>query len=358
MDGVEFLNFKKPAGKGDAKDKPKKEESAANPILNFVRNISQLMSTKQLYGPNHKIFKEHLKSVFPKVNKLLLEKQSVSFWEAENSLLVNRQKVNTADGLTRRFLRGLHDLNIGYLILEAGLTLEEFAVFIQLLCGEEALKGEEKVKKYLEGKSVKHIVIRSGTYQLIEDKEEKGDTKKQELLAVEELSFEIRNRFLEDLRRGEVVKQLKKEEEKYKALAHNPLLLSKVVFDLVKNKNNPEELAKVLWLIGDYLIGEIDSAKAEKFNKKAIEELKKQILLLWKEKTSNEETEKHIQKTFAAISLALQLKSSISLYEKHKKNMRKNAKKIREIMETLPQEGQLYQQTKEKLDKMHFSLEK
>lgn len=353
MQNIQFINSKKLFQKPNPKGRIQKGETA-DPFLNLVRNISQLMSTNKLYGFNHKIFKEHLGQVYPKVSKFLSEKQSISFFETEGTLLVNRNKIGTADGLTKRLLRGLHDLDIGYLILESGLTLEEFATFIHLLCNEEPLKGEEKIKKYLQDKGIKHIIVRSATYKLIEEDEKV--VKKQEVSAVEELSFEIRNRFLEDLKQGEVIKKLQKEEEKYRNLAHNPFLLSKVVLDLVKDKSSPEELARVLWLIGDYLIGEIDSSKSEKINRKAIEGLKKQIFSLWGEQISKDDMEKHIQKTFAAISLASQLKSSIALYERHKKNMEKTASKIREIMEVLPLEGQLHQQTKEKLEKIGFSL--
>jgi len=353
MQNMQFINPKKLFQKHDPKGRPKKDETA-DPFLSLVRNISQLISTNKLYGNKHKLFQEHLKQVFPKVSKFVSEKKAVTFFEAENNLLVNRNKIDISDGLTKRFLRGLHELDIGYLILETGLTLEEFTIFIHLLSNEEPLKGDEKIKKYLQEKGIKHIIIRSATYKLIEEDEKV--IKKGDVLAVEELSFEIRNRFMEDLKQGDVIKKLKKEEEKYKNLAHNPLFLSKVVFDLVKDKGNPEELAKVLWLIGDYLIGEIDSAKSEKINRKAIEELKKQIFSLWGEQIKKEEIEKHVEKTFAAITLASQLKSLTYLYEKHKKNLEKTASKIQDILEVLPPQSQLYQQTKERLEKLGFSL--
>lgn len=353
MEDIKFITPKKPVPSQGPKGTIKKTETA-DPFLNLVREISQLISTNKLYGTKHKLFQEHLKQVFPKVSKFISEKQSVTFFEAENNLLVNRNKIDISDGLTKRFLKGLHELDIGYLILEAGLTLEEFTVFIHLLCNEELIKGDEKIKKYLQEKGVKHILVRSATYKLIEEDEKV--VKRDDVLAVEELSFEIRNRFIEDLKQGDVIKKLKQEEEKYKNLAHNPILLSKTVFDLVKDKNSPEELAKVLWLIGDYLIGEIDSAKVEKINRKAIEELKKQIFLLWGEQIKKEEIEKHIEKTFAAITLASQLKSLTSLYERHQKNLEKTASKIQDILGVLPPQSQLYQQTKERLEKIGFSL--
>jgi hypothetical protein len=353
MENLEFIGPQKTYQKAEQKGKTKKE-NIAEPYLHIVRSLSQLMSATKLYGFNHKIFKENLNQVFPKVSKLLSENQSISFFESEDILLVNRKKIETNDGLTRRLLRGLHDLEVGYLILESGLTLEEFTVFIRLLCNEEPLRGEDKIKQYLKEKGIKHILIRSATYKLVEENEKV--VKKEEVLAVEELSFEIRNRFVQDLKNGEVAKQLLKEEQKYRALAHNPLFLSQIVFDLVKDKNSPEELAKVLWLIGDYLIGEIDTSKEEKINRKAIEELKKQIFSLWGDQISKADMEKHIQRTFAAISLASQLKSLILLYEKHKKSMDKTVSKIQGILEVLPPQSQLYRQTKEKLDKVGLLL--
>ncbi len=353
MQNMQFVNPQTLFKKIVPERKIRKEESS-DPYLRLVQSLSQLMSTNKLYGSNHKIFKEHLKQVFPKVSKFLSEKRFISFFEAENNLLVNRNKIEISEGLTRRLFRGLHGLDIGYLILESGLTLEEFVIFMHLLCNEEPLKGEEKIKKYLQDKGVKHIVIRSVTYKLIEEDEKV--VKKGESLAIEELSFEIRNRFLQDLKNGDVSKKIAKEEQRYKELAHDPHFLAKTIFDLAKDKDNPEDLAKVIWLIGDYMIGEIDTSREGKINRKVIERLKKKIFSLWGDNISKEDMEKHIQKTFAAISLASQIKSLISLYEKHKKNTGKTASKIQRILETLPQESQLYQRTKEKLDKIGLPL--
>ncbi|MBU0533780.1 MAG: hypothetical protein KJ887_03140 [Candidatus Omnitrophica bacterium] len=349
MKKLEFIVPPQTYQKAEPKGKIKKE-SVVDPYLHLVRSLSQLMSTNKLYGTNHKIFKEHLKQVFPEVSKLLLEKKSISFFETDNTLLVNRKKIETNDGLTKRLLRSLCDLSVGYLILESGLTLEEFIVFIRLLCNEEPLKGEENIKQYLKEKGANHVLVRSATYKLVEEDEKV--VKKGEVLAIEELSFEIRNRFLQDLKNGEVGKKLVKEERKYRELAHDPSFLSKAIFDLAKNKDNPEDLAKIIWLIGDYMIGEIDTAREEKINRIAIEKLKKQIFILWREKISKPDMEKHIQKTFTAISLASKIKGLILLYEKYTKNLEKNASQIQKILETLPKESQLYQQTKEKLDKI------
>lgn len=320
------------------------------PYYHLVRSLSQLLSITRLYEFKHKIFKENLNQVFSEVSKLLSEKQFLSFFESEGTLLVNHKQIEAKDGLTKRLVNGLRDLDVEYITLESGLTLEEFTVFIRLLYNKGSLKGEEKVKQYLKEKGAKHIVPRSATYKIIE--EDERVVKKDEVQAVEELSFEIRNRFLEDLKDGKVNKQLLKEEQKYRNLAHNPILLAEVVSDLVKDKDNPEDLAKVLWLIGDYLIGEIDSSREEKINRRAIEELRKQLFSLWEKKTSKPDMEKHIQKTFAAISLASELKGFISLYEKHKKNMDKTALKIQETFEILPLESRLYQKMKEKLEKI------
>ena len=328
---------------------------AVQSYYHLVVSLSRLLGITILYEFKHKIFKEKLSEVFLEVSKLLSERQSLSFFESGGTLLVNRKDIGTKDGLTRRFVNSLSDLDVGYLILEQGLTLEEFLIFMHLL-KEESLKGEEKIKQYLKEKGVNHIILRPATYKLIEENEKV--VKKDDVLAVEELSFEIRKRFLEDLKKGEVNKQLVKEEQKYRALAHNPIFLAEVVSDFVKDKDSPEELAKVLWLIGDYLIGEIDTSKEEKINRRAIEELKKKIYFLWGEKISKADMEKHIQKTFAAISLALKLIGFISLYEKHKKNLDKTTLEIQEILEILPPESQLYQQTKEKLEKIGFPLRK
>mgnify|MGYP001435454505 CR=1 FL=1 len=349
MENEKFIDQKITYQKSEQKGGIRKED-IIEPYHHLVRSLSQLLSITRLYEFEHKIFKENLNQVFSEVSKLLSEKQFLSFFGSEGTLLVNRKQIETKEGLTRRLVNSLRDLEVEYITLESGLTLEEFIVFIHILCNKGSLKGEEKVKQYLKEKGAEHIVPRSATYKIIEEDEKV--VKKDEVLAVEELSFEIRNRFLEDLKKGKVGEQLLKEEQKYRNLAHNPIILSEIVSDLVKDKDNPEELAKVLWLIGDYLIGAIDSSKEEKINRRAIAGLKKQIFSLWEKKISKPDMEKHIQKTFAAISLASELKGFISLYEKHKKNMDKTALKIQEIFEILPPESQLYQKMKEKLEEI------
>lgn len=340
------LTFRKPEQRAEIR----KKDDALEPYYHLVRSLSQLLSITRLYEFEHKIFKENLNQVFSEVSKLLTEKQFLSFFESEGTLLVNRKQIEIKDGLTKRLGNSLRDLEVEYMTLESGLTLEEFTVFIHLLCNKGSLKGEGKVKQYLQEKGAQHIIPRSATYKIIEEDEKV--VKKDEVLAVEELSFEIRNRFLEDLKKGKVSEQLQKEEQKYRNLAHNPVILAEMVSDLVKGKDSPEELAKVLWLIGDYLIGTIDSSREEKINHRAIAGLKKQIFSLWEKKISKADMEKHIQKTFAAISLASELKGFISLYEKHKKNLDKTALKIQEIFEVLPPESQLYQKMKEKLEQI------
>jgi hypothetical protein len=358
MENIKFISPKITSQKPEQERRKEiRRDNTLNPYYNIVRSLSQLLSITRLYEFKHKIFKENLKEVFSEVSKLLSEKQSLSLFESEGTLLVNHKQIETKDGLMRRIVNSLRDLDTGYITLESGLTLEEFTVFIHLLRNEGSLKGEEKVKQYLKEKGAKHIIPRSATYKIIEEDEKV--IKEGQAQAVEELSFEIRNRFLEDLRKGEVSKRLTNEEQKYRALAHNPIFLAEAVSDLVKGKDSPEELAKVLWLIGDYLIGEIDSAREEKINRRAIEGLKKQIFSLWEKRISKADMAKHIQKTFAAISLASELKGFILLYEKHKKNMDKTALKIQEIFEILPPESQLYQKMKEKLEKIGlFSKQK
>ena len=105
--------------------------------------------------------------------------------------------------------------------------------------------------------------------------------------------------------------------------------------------NTTEELEKVLWLVGDYLIGEVSTAKEEEINRKLLEELKERLVALWAGKKDKIWIDA-LDKNVTAISAALELRGLTLLYEKHKKGMASALRKIRAVIKTLPQDSQLY----------------
>ncbi|MBU3958690.1 MAG: hypothetical protein KKE91_02385, partial [Candidatus Omnitrophica bacterium] len=119
----------------------------------------------------------------------------------------------------------------------------------------------------------------------------------------------------------------------------------------------PEELIKTLWLIGDHLLGEAAAtAKGEGANRKSIDGLKAHLLSLWGKKPDKERWKGETEKTFTAISAALEIKRLILLYKKHKKGLETITNKLSKILKLLPPESQLYFKTMEELAKMGSEL--
>lgn len=310
---------------------------------NITHSLGQLLALAKLYDLQHPVFSQSLKQLFIEISGFLANKQPLVFSISGSGelFLVNGQQIEFKEILTKRFAETFRELHLGSLELEPGIDIEEFKSFVYLLSQAGHLQGEEKIKQYLKEKGVKHIIVRFVTYKLVQDNEK--IVKDGQFVSVDELPLDIKGRFSKDLNQGVVSLQIKKEERIYQILAHDPNYLSQAVSDFLKDKNNTQELSKILWLVGDYLIDEIGTARQEELNRKVLEEIKNRLLALWEKRQDKEVWEEETHKTFTSITAALQLKGLFLLYKKHKKELEAVGEKLRAILETLPPESQLYQ---------------
>ena len=317
----------------------------------LLRSLGQLFNMVRLYAPEHRMVKERSQQVFAEVNRLISEEQSLIFSEAGKVFLINGEEVEVGDDrIMRLFVDNFHSLQLGSLELKSGLNPEEFDVFIRLLSRTEHLQGEKQIKEHLKQKGAAHILPLFATYKLVKENEE--IVKEGGALNLDNLPTDVIERFSQDLNKGEVSSGLKKEEKTYRFLAHEPAFLSQYGFDLLKGKGGYDELKRILWLIGDYLIGEISSVKTERVNRKILDELKTRLLSSCEQREDTEYCKREVHDALAKITAAMELKGLISLYKKHKKGLEAAAKKVKEILETLPLESQLYRKTKEDLEKI------
>ena len=177
--------------------------------------------------------------------------------------------------------------------------------------------------------------------------------KEGEAVELDRLPPAVKERFLQDLDRGTISTKIQKKEEKlYKKLAHDPEFLSKTIVDLIYRKDGAAEVKNVVWLVADYLIGEIDSSKAEKINRKILTDVKARLLNIWEQKADKKHWAEETDKTFAKVDAVMQLKGLISLYKKHKKGVESTAGKLQDILGDLPPESNLYQKTVENMKKI------
>jgi len=292
------------------------------------------------------LVKEKSRMVFAEVNRVIEEERSLTFAESGDIFLVNGTEVEVKD-IMRQFTDNFHNLQLGSLKLESGLDLEEFGVFIRLLSRTERLSGDKQIKQYLKERGVNHIVPLFASYRLV--KEDERIIKEGGILNLQQVPAEIIEQFCRDLNKGEVANQIEKQERIYQLLAHDPDFLSRQAFDLVRNKDDPKELEKILWLIGDYLIGEVGTAKKEEINRKILNELESRLLSLWEREKDKAEWKEAIQEVFTKINAALELKGLTLLYQKHKKGLETAAEKLKGILDAIPAQSQLYLKAKENL---------
>jgi hypothetical protein len=307
----------------------------------LAKSLAQLVSLSKMYNVSHPLVKDKTEAVYKEVCDFFSNnKQSIVFAKSADMLLINGEKIDPEDKLMMRFIEDFVSLEVGSMELGIGLSRDEFDVFIQIMCSKERIAGAEKLKQFLTEKKVSHLVARAATFKLVQENE--SIVKKGEFIKVEEVRPEVLEKFSKDFTEGKVTGELKKADKDYVNAAHNSTFLTELTFDLMKSKDTPEDLEKVLWLLADYLIEEIDSFKEEDMNRKVLEDIKKKLLLQWKDKQEKKETVQQLEKTYAVINTALQLKGLMAIYKKHKKELEVTVARLKEILHNLPPDSQLY----------------
>ncbi len=316
--------------------------------MSLTKGLGQLLSVARLYNSTHPVFKEKAKEVFAEIVPLMEGKQSLVLSEIEGTFLINGEKIELKNSLISNLAERIRNLKLGSLDLEPGLSIEELELLIGFLNLKTHALGETHVREYFKEKGATHVIPRFATYRLVGEDEK--IVKEGETLKINDIPAEIISRFSEDLKKGMVVEQLGKEE--YRFLAHDSKFLSGLMSDLTKDAASTEGIGKILWMIGDYLIDEISTAKEEELNSRVLEDFKHQLLASWEQKKDGTAWKEEVEKTFAAISAALKLKGFLLLYKKHKKVLEGVAKKLSALLETLPPGSQIHKKTKEKLGKI------
>lgn len=326
------------------------DEDILKKYTSLAKNLGQLLSVAKLYNFTHPVFKEKTKEVFAEIVPLMEGKRSLILSEVEGMFLINGEKIELKNSLISNLAERIRNLKLGSLDLEPGLSVEELELLAGFLNLKAQALSETHIREYFSQKGATHIIPRFATYRLVGENEK--IVKEGETMKIDDIPAEIIRRFAEDLKKGMIGPHLEKKEKEFGILAHDSKFLSNLALDLVKEVASAEEAEKILWKIGDYLIDEISTAKEETLNEKILEDLKSRLLASWEQKKDRKPSREGIEKTFVAISAALELKGLLLLYKKHKKELETVARKLAAILETLPPESQIYQKTKEKLEKM------
>lgn len=309
--------------------------------LNVLRKLSVLLYLTRLYGLDHHVVKAQSPEVLSEIEKITLKNKSLILSAQGNLTFMNGEELEVRDGLSKNLISDLEKLKIGSLDLEPGLTLDELDALMLLLISSAKLAGVEQVKEFLVEHHAKHIIPVFASYKMVQEDEQ--IVKEGEVVNVDQLPPDAAKIFSSDLQCGII---------KDKNLAHNPLFLCGVFTDLTQTINTPEELLKVIWVIGEYLIDEISTATEVEVNRKVLEQLREHLLARLEQKENKEQWKETTEKSFVKIIAALQLKRFLLLYKKHKKQLEIASKKIYSLLQHLPEDSRLYQKTKEELKKI------
>jgi len=315
----------------------------------LAKSLAQMVSLAKMYKYDHPMVIKKSDDTYKEIAAFFAEnKQSIVFAKSADMLLINGEKVEDDNNLMKKFIDDFSMLDVGSMELEPGTAREELTTFILLLCHAEKMSGVEKIQKFFAEKKVAHLIARAATFKLVQDDED--IVKKGEFVKVEDIPPEVLLKFSQDFKDGSVAKNLASAGKEYKNAAHNSTFLAEMTFNLMKEKDAPEDLERVLWLLADYLIDEIGSFKEESMNREVLEDIKKRLLETWKDKPDKKPMTEHIEKTYTVINTALQLKGLLAIHKKHKKGMEAAVKRIKSIMKNLPPESQLYQKTAKSLN--------
>jgi hypothetical protein len=306
------------------------------------KNLAQLISLAKMYKYEHPMVTKKAEDTYKELKDFLSEsKQSLVFAKSADMLLINGEKIEPESNLMKKFIDDFINLDIGSLEIEPNAGKEDLDAFIHLICHAEQSRGVDKIKQFFLNKKAAHVTARAATFKLVQENED--IVKKGGFVKVEDIPPEVLLKFSQDLKEGNVAQGLKSGDKDYKTAAHNSTFLASMAFNLLKDKDSPEGLEKILWLMADYLIDEIGSFKEEDMNREVLEDVKKKLLEKWQDKPEKKPMAEHVERTYKVINTALQLKGLMAIYKKHKKSIETTVKRIKNIVKNLPQDSQLYQ---------------
>ena len=317
------------------------DDALKQSYLNLLRKLSMLLYNTNLYGHDHHVTKVQAPGVLSEIEKFTSKNTSLILSAQGKLTFINGEELEVRDGLSKTFMNDLAKLKIGSLDIEPGLTLDELDALMLLLVSSSTITGVDQIKEFLTGHHAKHIIPVFASYKMVKENEQ--ITKEGETVNIDQLPPEAAKNFSSDLQQGIV---------KDKTLVHNPVFLCGVFTDLIQTINTPEELLKVIWAIGEYLIDEISTATEMEVNRKVLEQLKAHLLAQLEQKENKKEWKKTTEKSFEKIIAALQLKRFLLLYKKHKKELETVSKKLYALLQHIPEDSKLYQKTKEELKKV------
>ena len=317
----------------------------------LVRNLAQILSLSKLYSPDHPIVMSKIADAYKETAALMeAAKNSLVIARSADIFFVNGEKIDADDKMVVKFIEDFIELQLGSVELDPGITEREFGVFAGILCRKDGIIGTDAIKKFLTDQKAAHIIAHAASFKLVRDDE--NIIKKGSFVKIADLPPQVLEKFSKDLTGGSVGEALKKEDSDYKAAAHDPVFLAGLAADLVGSREAAHDPEKILWLLADYLIEEVSTAREEEINQKILENVKEKLLSGWRDNPEKRGLAENVEKTYMAINAALQLKGLLALYKKHKKELETTSRKIKGMIEKLPADSRLCSKIRQDLVKL------
>src|SRR3970282_478472 len=127
---------------------------------NILKDINTALKGKKLYPAGHPAITAPVTKAFQTLSEVLKTNNKIFIGMVKDVMVFEDNPIMDADKNLGEFLHTLKQREIEGIIFEKGLMQKEFLNFIDILSGDDVLKGKE-LQNTLAAKSVMHISVKS-----------------------------------------------------------------------------------------------------------------------------------------------------------------------------------------------------
>ncbi|MEE9591325.1 MAG: HD-GYP domain-containing protein [Thermodesulfobacteriota bacterium] len=129
-------------------------------IDSLLRNINSATRNIRLYPSGHPAIESQFSKTLQEITELFKTNNRIFIGKTKDVLVFNETPIMDAEEKIGDLIFHMDDKGVEGIIFEKGITNNEFSDFIDLLSGEESIKGRALQKK-LHEKGIKHITLKS-----------------------------------------------------------------------------------------------------------------------------------------------------------------------------------------------------
>jgi hypothetical protein len=138
----------------------------------IIREMGLIFSNASLYGATHQVTLKAFKTCLAGVHKQLDAAPEILFTLVEDHLLVDSLEIESKGPGQQVLINQLTRLGVNGFSLMHGLTLEEFANFVEILSGKaEKIMAQGGLAQLLERKAITHVRAKQVTFKAVAEDE-------------------------------------------------------------------------------------------------------------------------------------------------------------------------------------------